>query len=152
ENARTVADLLHLGITQTALADNWKEVTLEYSVGKLAASSHGAQIMSEAVSLNSYPAFHWREKLVIRHTAKGYFDPVQNERREKMNLGIHLHTILSRIKYSNELHAVVDQIFLEGFIMSDEKEPLVKQIEELFKLPQVAKWFQNDWDVRTEIP
>lgn len=152
ENARTVADLLHLGITQTALADNWKEVTLEYSVGKLAASSHGAQIMSEAVSLNSYPAFHWREKLVIRQTAKGYFDPAQNEKREKMNMGIHLHTILSRIKYSRDLQTVVEQMLLEGIITIDERDPIVNQIEELFKLPQVSRWFDNDWDIRTEIP
>ena len=108
--------------------------------------------MSEAVSLNSYPAFHWREKLVIRQTAKGYFDPAQNEKLEKMNMGIHLHTILSRIKYSRDLQTVVEQMLLEGIITIDERDPIVNQIEELFKLPQVSRWFDNDWDIRTEIP
>ena len=90
--------------------------------------------------------------MVIRQTAKVYFDPDQNEKREKINQGIHLHTILSRIKYAHELHSVVDQMFLEGFITTDEKAPLISQIEDLFQLPQVSRWFQTDWDIRTEIP
>ena len=69
-----------------------------------------------------------------------------------MNQGIHLHTILSRIKYSHELHSAVDQMFREGFITTDQKDPLIAQIEDLFRLPQVSGWFQNDWDIRTEIP
>ena len=152
DNTRSVADLLQYGITQTALVENWKEATQEYSVGTPMMASDPLPEKSEAVSLNYYPAFRWREKLVIRQTAKGYFDPDQNEKREKINQGIHLHTILSRIKYEHDLHSVVDQMFLEGFITTDEKAPLISQIEDLFQLPQVSRWFQTDWDIRTEIP
>lgn len=149
---RSVADLLHHGITQTTLVENWNASTQEYSVGTPMAVMEPSQEKSEAVNLNSYPAFRWRDKLVIRQTAKGFFDPGQNEKREKMNQGIHLHTILSRIKYSHELLSAVDQMFHEGFITTDEKDPLINQIEDLFRLPQVSGWFQNDWDIRTEIP
>ena len=152
ENVKSSADLLYFGILNTILIENWNQSTLEYSAGTRAASGDLPPDKSEAINLNSYPAFHWREKLVIRQTAKGYFDPAQSEKREKMNFGIHLHTILSRIKYSQDLLPAVEQMLLEGFITADEKQPLVNEIEELFKLPQVSRWFQKDWEIRTEIP
>ena len=152
ENVRSAADVLQYGILNTILVENWNQSTFEYSAGIPAPAGDLSPEKSEAIHLNSYPAFHWREKLVIRQTAKGYFDPTQNEKREKMNFGIHLHTILSRIKYSQELIPAVEQMLLEGFITEDEKQPLVNEIEELFKLPQVSRWFQQDWEIRTEIP
>lgn len=149
---KTVAALLHQGITQSVLAGNWKEASQEYTAGLPVSQSDDAAEKSEAVSLTTYPSFRWREKLVIRQTAKDYFNPKENEKRDRMTFGIHLHTILSRIKYLHQLQSVADEMLLEGLITGDEKTPLLNQIEDLLKIPQVSKWFTDDWDVRTEIP
>nr|WP_276369003.1 UvrD-helicase domain-containing protein [Chryseolinea sp. H1M3-3] len=150
---KSVAQVLHQGITQSQLATNWNEGTNEYSNGILSADvpAHTAP-SSEAINLKNYPSFHWREKLVIRQTAKSYFTPQEDEKHDKINFGIHLHTILSRIKYAHEIEAALDQIILEGLIIQEEKIPLYEQLRELLTIPQVASWFSNDWDVRTEIP
>ena len=61
DTVRSVADLLHHGITQTTLVENWNASTQEYSVGTPMAVRESSQEKSEAVNLNSYPAFRWRE-------------------------------------------------------------------------------------------
>ncbi len=150
---KSVAQVLHQSITQSELASNWSDAAQEYSRGSLIANvKANEESSSEAINLKTYPAFHWREKLVIRQTAKTYFTPQEDEKYDKINFGIHLHTILSRIKYSNEIEAALDQIVLEGLITQDEKLPLHDQLKGLLSIPQIASWFSNEWDVRTEIP
>ena len=124
----------------------------EYSIGSWVKSiEYKKEIPYDAVSLKMYPAFHWRDKLVIRQTAKAYFNP-EEEKFEKINFGIHLHTILSRIKYEAEVNDALDQFVLEGFITHEEKDPLHHQLQELMRIPPVATWFSPEWEVRTEIP
>jgi ATP-dependent exoDNAse (exonuclease V) beta subunit len=149
---KTVAALLYQGIKQSTLSEHWKEISQEYSVGAAIARGDDSPEKSEAINLLNYPSFRWREKLVIRQTAKNYFNPQQIEKREKLNLGIHLHMLLSRIKYSYELQDVVNEMLFEGFLTPDEQKPFVEQIEDLLRLPQVSRWFSNEWEVRTELP
>ena len=40
----------------------------------------------------------------------------------------------------------------EGLITSDDRDTLGAQLTELLMNPQVASWFDPQWDVRTEIP
>jgi ATP-dependent helicase/nuclease subunit A len=150
---KSAANLLYQGITQSALASNWSDATQEYSIGNLTSPALSKQEKSSgAISLNKYLAFHWREKLVIRQTAKGFFNPSNEDKFEKINSGIHLHTILSRITYAQEVDAALDQIVREGFITIEEKTPLSNQLYDLLQIPLVASWFSPEWDVRTEVP
>ncbi len=148
----SAAHLLYRGITQSALAASWNESAGEYSVGSWVKSIEAKnEILHDAVSLKKYPAFHWRDKLVIRQTAKEYFNPAE-EKFEKINFGIHLHTILSRISYEAEVNDTLDQFLLDGFITHEERNPLYDQLQELMRIPPVASWFSPEWEVRTEIP
>ena len=124
----------------------------EYSVGSWVKSvEYKKEIPYDAISLKLYPAYHWRDKLVIRQTAKEYFNP-EEEKFEKISFGIHLHRILSRINYEADVNDALDQFILEGFITREEKDPLHQQIQELMSVPPVATWFSSEWEVRTEIP
>lgn len=150
---KSAAYLLYQGITQSALATHWNDPAQEYSVGPwMAPAKTKEEISSKAVNLKTYPAFHWRDKLVIRQTAKGYFNPTEDEKFEKMNFGIHLHTILSKIHYAHEIPGALDQIVLEGLITQEEKIPLENQLHDLLNILPVAAWFSPEWEVRTEIP
>ena len=149
---KSASYLLYQGITRSSLATNWSDSTHEYSVGRSAKGTEPQkEIPHDAISLRKYPAFHWRDKLVIRQTAKGYFDR-QPEKFEKINFGIHLHALLSRIAYETEIIDALDQFVLEGFITHEEKEPLHQQLQELMRIPPIATWFSREWEVRTEIP
>lgn len=148
---KSVAQIMYQGITQSLLSANWNNASEEYATGSLLPAAIDEEKGSEAIHLKMYPSFHWREKLVIRQTAKTYFKP-DDEKYEKINLGIHLHTILSRIRYDHEIEAALEQIVLEGLITHEEKVPLKNQLDDLLSNPQIASWFSNEWDVRTEIP
>jgi ATP-dependent exoDNAse (exonuclease V) beta subunit len=150
---KSAAYLLYQGIVQSSLVNHWNEKRLEYSAGELTMpSDNQKETSSIAISLKTYPSFHWREKLVIRQTASTYFNPPDAEKHEKINSGIHLHTILSRVRYAHELGDAMEQLIREGLITQSEKTALQQQLETLFKIPQVVAWFSSGWEVRTEIP
>jgi hypothetical protein len=151
--AKNVANLLYNSIVKSALVEGWNENTMEYTSGVLANISVPEGTGNRGmVTLSEYPSFQWRDKLVIRQTANAYFNPPDQVKHEKINVGIHLHTILSRIRYAHELPDAMEGLVREGLITTADKPFLAEQLEALFQIPQVAFWFATGWDVRTEIP
>ena len=150
----TVARLLFEGITNsTDLQLKWNEVALVWQSGEWSLSP--ASIKKEqkpALKLNHYPTTQWRNKLVIRQSAKGYFEPTGIEIIEKVQYGIHLHAVLSRIKYSDESDEAIQHLIFEGLITKDEKPIIEKLLMELLSNAIIASWFARDWDIRTEVP
>ncbi|HKZ38461.1 MAG TPA: UvrD-helicase domain-containing protein [Chryseolinea sp.] len=150
---KSAAHLLYTSITLSELSASWNDNTQEYNAGTWQPPKKAeSKDSSEALSLKMYPSHRWRDKLVIRQSAKTYFNPAEDEKFEKITFGIHLHTILSRIKYASEIAEALEGILLEGYITQEEKAPLLKQLQELLNIPQVAAWFKPDWEVRTEVP
>lgn len=150
---KSVAALLYQGITKSSLDENWNSTTMEFSCGDMSAPKGNAEQEKKGMTtLGIYPSFPWREKLVIRQTANAYFSPPDQSKHEKMNVGIHLHTILSRIRYAHELPNALDGLIREGLITTEEKPIVAEQLEALFRNSQIANWFSSAWDVKTEIP
>lgn len=151
---KSVAGLLHSSIQiGYPMSELWSEAMLEFNNGKrtMLPGSPVSTTM-EAMQLYSYPAYPWREKLVIRQTAKSYFDSGIDEKLEKISYGIHIHTVLSRIRFIHEIPDTLEHIVLEGLIGTDEKTTVGDQLKELLDNPQIASWFDPYWDVRTEMP
>lgn len=151
---KSVALLLFNSIQQSyPESENWNTTKHEFNIGQrnvpvLLKSTPS----SDALSLSTYASFRWRDKLVMRQTAQTYFDQPAQDQHEKMNYGIYLHTVLSRISYAYEIPDTLDRIILEGLITHPQKEVLNKQLQDLLSNPKIASWFDPDWDVRTEIP
>lgn len=153
-NARkTVAQLLHSGIQRSAgLSQGWKIRDEEWCMGELASVSSVSEKPNPSVSLHRYLASGWREKLVIRQTAKSYFEGAKDEAvRKKIGYGIHLHTILSRIEYGDQIDVAIDSIMLEGLVGAEDRDALKKQLDDLLENPKIAHWFDRKWHVRTEV-
>jgi ATP-dependent helicase/nuclease subunit A len=155
ETGSTSSHLLLEGILQNEnLRKDWDEATRMYRVGTLVAPpASKPKLVAEAIRLSTFPAYAWNEKLVIRQSSKDkeFFEGADDQ-RGKINYGIHLHAILSRIKYAEELPTVFDALLSEGMITANDRAPLQKQIDELLQNHEVAGWFSKDWMVRTEIP
>jgi ATP-dependent helicase/nuclease subunit A len=135
------------------LMEKWNEGELRWQSGKLEVQAEeNKAIPTNAVSLSSYSSSRWRDKLVIRQSGASYFKEVDQERQQKVQYGIYLHALLSRIRYADELERVFSELVSEGFILQEDKEPVFNQIKELLANPVVASWFTRDWDVRTEAP
>ena len=89
---------------------------------------------------------------MIRQSAKTFFDEPVSASREKANYGIHMHTVLSRMKYADEIDSTLEDIAFEGLVTQQEKVELKKQIDDLLTVPSIASWFIRDWTVLTETP
>lgn len=152
---QTVAQLLHKCLqSQESLRVHFRADTFEFNLGTWGhvASPGDSSQRTDAVSLTNYAVSHWREKLVIRQAAKGYFDTKGLARRQKINYGLHLHSVLSRINNINDISGVIDQLVIEGMITPQEKSELTDQIATLMKSDRIRSWFETDWEVKTEIP
>ncbi|MFZ6012625.1 MAG: Dna2/Cas4 domain-containing protein, partial [Bacteroidota bacterium] len=149
----TVAALVHTCIQQDKdLQANWDEAELVWRAGEWTAAPTEAKETTDALKLNQYLASGWREKLVIRHTGSDYFNDTIDEQRERISYGIHMHAVLSKIRYASEINHVLNEIVLEGLITAEERNAVENEILELMNHPSVASWFTPDWEIRTEAP
>jgi ATP-dependent exoDNAse (exonuclease V) beta subunit len=154
KHGKTVAKLLAESIaTSEVLNAKWNEAAQHWKSGEWSLSeSSYKEDKKPALALKQYPSSQWREKLVIRQTAKGYFAADDHPMFEKVKHGIHLHAVLSRIKYADELEGVIQQTIFDGLMTREEKPVIEKLIEELLGNKVIASWFGREWDVRTEVP
>lgn len=105
-----------------------------------------------ATQLLRYPTSRWRDKLVIKKSATYFFDATDPEQHARIQYGLHMHAVLSRIHYADEAVAAIDTLVREGLLKEEEREPVALQLTELLKHPPIADWFSRRWTVRTETP
>ena len=149
----SVAGLLFQSIqSNLELKGNWKEDTSEWSSGEWIIEKTARIKQVPDLSLTEYLSSAWRDKLVIRQTGATFFDQTDVEKREKINYGIHMHAVLSRMKYADELESSLDEIIFEGLITETERPLLKGQLLELLNIPEIGSWFSRNWKVETEIP
>lgn len=149
----TIAGLLYKSIqSHEWLRNDWHSEKLIWKSGNWKCDDTQKKNNSTSLHLREYLSSPWRDKLVIRQSGASYFQDAIDEQRQKMNHGIYMHAVLSRMRYADEIQVMLDQVLHEGFITEKEKEPLERQLSDLLKNPKVSNWFSRDWDVRTEVP
>lgn len=148
----TVASLLYNSLERAEdLQSGWSDDRMVWTAGELHALPSEKRHDNTAVHLREYLSSSWRERLVIRNTGAAWFNE-GGEKHQKINYGIYMHTVLSRMRYSDELTDMLASVEHEGLIKTSERDALYEQITALLGNPQVAEWFSRDWQVRTEVP
>lgn len=109
-------------------------------------------VPTHTVALEEYQVDSWRDKLVIRHRGKDFFEDPSDSRREKINYGLQLHHVLSQIRMESDIKSVLEKTTSEGIISRDEIGDLEKRLNALMQQPKVREWFTGDWEIKTEIP
>jgi len=150
---KTVATLLHTCISQSfGEEDGWNPQMDQLLLGSVIPSSPASRSRAGSEQLNGYPTYPWRDRLVIKKHGSAYFDHAEDLKQTGIAYGIHMHAVLSRIRYAAEAPDVIARLVIEGFISPEEATNLVPALDELFSLPKIASWFSELWDVRTESP
>jgi hypothetical protein len=134
------------------LKGNWNETDAVWKSGDWNISASEKKVAAPSLSLQEYLSSSWRDKLVIRQSGTTYFDSADREKFEKITYGIHMHTVLSRMKYADEIESMLDQIIFEGMINEEERGVLRDQLTALLNIPEVGHWFSRSWKVETEVP
>jgi ATP-dependent exoDNAse (exonuclease V) beta subunit len=104
------------------------------------------------IVLEGYQAYDWRNKLVIRTEGTEFFLETKTDKRRKINFGILLHKILSRVNYKAETESVIRQLISEGVIMKTEVNEVNALLDAMWAMPVVSDWFSTAWTVKTEAP
>jgi ATP-dependent exoDNAse (exonuclease V) beta subunit len=149
---RTIAQVLYDSILTAVDLEGWDNVKQQFTTGEWHCSRQTESTENPPVVLKNYPTSPWRDKLVIRHSGHEYFNGEKSDVRGRINFGIYVHSLLSRIKYFSDSEAALNQMIWEGFIKEDERKPIADQLQNLFRDEQILSWFSTDWHVRTEVP
>ncbi|HEY8935259.1 MAG TPA: UvrD-helicase domain-containing protein [Cyclobacteriaceae bacterium] len=149
----SVAKLLHESIMMNeTLQQHWNFAEQRWSKGEMMAIASRETESPDSVSLSHYPVGRWRDKLVIKQSAKGYFNQPDEEKFARISYGVHMHIVLSRLQYEKDIDTTLNTLAFEGVVTEEERESLRVQLQTLVQLPQVANWFSEKWEVKTEVP
>jgi ATP-dependent helicase/nuclease subunit A len=149
----SIAELLYQGIqVDEGLRRHWNEDQLLWRAGTWTMKKTSAYKHLNAVHLTEYLTSPWRDKLLIRKSGASWFEETVDVKKDKVNYGIYMHAVLSRMHYGDEMREVVARIVNDGLITASEQESLGEQLKEILKNPRIAGWFSRDWQVRTEVP
>lgn len=99
--------------------------------------------------LEDYISNSWRGRLSIKTKNREFF---KSDVKEKINFGILVHQLLSRIQTIEQLPSVLTELYFEGGIDKEDAQLLKEQVEQILEIPQVRDWFTSDYKVMTEAP
>lgn len=116
--------------------DAWNEEAGTFQLGQLRQPTHEKQDTNE-YGLKSYLSSPWRGKVSIQ--IKGSAELNDSVLNDATRRGTRLHDILSQIKYRKDL---------DQFSNLEHIVELTKIIEH----QEVADWFDESWEVHTEVP
>ena len=153
----TVAKLIFDCIsTDLELQKYWNENALQWKVGELIKThlpqGEDQEVRASSLQLKNYSSSRWRDRLIIKRSSASFFERPEDVSQEKIRYGLHMHAVLSRITYADEISVALDLIVAEGLITEADRKSLAKQLDLLFSQPQIKDWFSKAWDVRTEVP
>jgi ATP-dependent helicase/nuclease subunit A len=149
----TVAALLYNSIQNNlTLKSSWNEGSSVFRSGDWLTKIEQPNGPDNSVQLREYYSSSWRDKLVIKQSGSTFFEQSSSGVREKINYGIHMHTVLARMKYADDLADTIDAISLEGLITHQEKSGIHQALKDLLLISHVSEWFSKSWEVKTEVP
>ena len=147
----SVARLLFDGIKGSPeLANAFNASLQSWSSGGIKVSSENRISETNTTSLETYNTSQWRGKLIVKKTAPNVTAIEDDQQRQKINYGIHLHTAFSKINYASDISMAINKMESAGDINLSEKELLEQSIRKLMESTQVADWFSSKWEVRNE--
>jgi ATP-dependent helicase/nuclease subunit A len=149
----SVAALLYQSIVNSeSLIKNFDDARCVWTTGNFSIDHEAKKKSIQPIILEKYIANRWQKKIVIKRSAEGMFDDEASQ-SVKINYGLLIHSVLSRITFEQDVAQAIDQLQIEGTLSPSDKEKIQFSIGALLALPQVKSWFvQNGWTVRTEVP
>lgn len=140
--------LLYRSLTQVPdLNSHLEKPAGVFRLNDFQVSSAAPKPGSRTITLEAYSSYNWRERLSIKMQGRDYFNPDATSTRERVNTGILVHQVLSKVRHHSDLEPVLRQCREDGTVISDEVQ---ESIRRLMEMEGIRDWFSDDWHVRTE--
>ncbi len=104
----------------------------------------------EPAELTHYASYDWRQKLVIKKQGAEFFEEEISNKRTRINYGIMLHSMLSRVKYATDVISALDDLHVRNELTREELGIVTEELEKMMRHPIIGKWFGKEWEVKTE--
>jgi ATP-dependent exoDNAse (exonuclease V) beta subunit len=164
DRSKTVGDVLLQFFNQGQIGKNekiyseslqmrhfWNEETHTFRMGQIVKQEPG-QDDAALYALEPYDTGTWHNKISIRRQADILSHEGMIDTGEKINYGILLHDILSKVYRKDQLQSVLEAEENAGNITSKDKDRLSHMMQELWNLEKVNDWFTGGWEIKTEVP
>lgn len=135
------------------LQQYWDSENNVFSFGELHPAKYGIEKqLPNIVSLDRYPSFAWRERIAIKPRQRNFLLDEGTPTVQKINYGLLMHEILAEIRLKDDLPTVIRQYIFSGMLSNDEAEILEEKLEKVLEHPEAKGWFEEGWEVKTEVP
>jgi ATP-dependent exoDNAse (exonuclease V) beta subunit len=104
------------------------------------------------LNLDHFKVSEWQERIQVRRQGAAYFNHTTDAAESKINFGLVLHTLLSRIEDASGIDDELQRMRAEGLVAEVHLPELADHLERIFAIPMVAGWFEAGWKVKAEAP
>lgn len=137
-----------LSSTQFPLAESWSQSDMTFSYGQRDFRFNkqtGEHILP--VRLEDFEESHWQEKLILKPVSPSM---MKVETRVKINTGIVIHNLLSRVRYLPDFKAALDEVTWEEALSEQDIQHITSMLKASLKDERVRNWFSPEWKVLNE--
>lgn len=135
-------------VGNTFLKSSWSDEKKSLEIGEIGIFGKSQVRAQGIVSLKSYAVTPWRDRLQVRTRGMEFFSP--SEKREKINYGIFVHSLLSQIRTKQDVTMVITKAMLNGTINEREKWDLEELINWVVDLPVLQPCFEVESTCKME--
>ena len=126
----------------------WFNETNSFQRGEIEVLDKQPKKQNESLVLRKYPVTPWRDRLQVRRQGGDFF--TVTEKRKKINEGIFLHTLLSRIRVAEDSTSAIEQAVIEGLIRENEKQSITEMVQWIIHHPSLQLSFTESSTFKTE--
>lgn len=153
EGISRVDHLFYTYVQQGGMAvGQWSKDMLHYQLGDLEYVSPSEQNHEDKVAniqIARYNSYNWEDRVQISKQS-----PAMTEERklQKVNRGLLIHDLLSRILHKDQAEAALENMVLEGKLSKYERKDIAEMLRQIFTLKETKRWFGGEGETRTEAP
>ncbi|MBP5668287.1 MAG: UvrD-helicase domain-containing protein [Salinivirgaceae bacterium] len=142
---KTLGTLLESAVNNPDAAFSCDENRITVGTEQPYKSAADTDITDDEVQYNSCanPA-----KINIKHNSRDFFEGVDFDRIQRINVGKLYHQIFEHIKYAGDVHEAVAAVADEGLIAADKKADYERAVSRF--IAKQPDWFSQRWTVLTE--
>jgi ATP-dependent helicase/nuclease subunit A len=129
-------------------ASHWVAQEKKLEIGTIQPLINSTDTTQQILSLKNYVVTPWRDRLQVRTSGMEFFTP--NEKREKINYGIFLHAILSKIRTKEDVAPAMQRAIQQGVINESERSKLEELVQWVVNIPALQPCFDSQAHCKME--
>lgn len=135
-----------------AIKKGWDPTGKIFTLGSIPAERISEK-KSQSEIIDEFISLPWYDRIQIKKDESGFFDRSDDhELKSRINEGLIIHEILSRVIRKEQLDGVLKKSIMEGSIREIDTSHLRNKISRIWTDPIVNDWFSGDWIIKTEVP